>query len=130
MPAAKNIAAISRNQVRKLTGTHYVNPGHFKSLEEARSPSGEFIAALTCAGVFGAASEVYTALALLERIEQGTVRIEDALAWADDRWTTTQAGGNPKSVEPGLTQAKLLAPHFEQLARTWFKQSPAPRAAA
>lgn len=120
--------------VHTATGEYPIYPGHpitvaWQIIKTFASPSEALTidttgglncpAAVSDNRISGAGGEVHRACELLRRAKNGA-SAEELMAWADEAWTSGQAGGHTKAVQPGLAQAEKLKPHFPGALAAWL----------
>lgn len=122
------------DSMQMITGEYPVYPGHplviaYQIMAVFPTPSSalqmDTSGGLNChkavsdQRISGGGGELNAACTLLAKAIGGTAA-DELIAWADERWVSSQAGGHAKSVAPGLSQAEKLKPQFPQKLQHWM----------
>ncbi len=123
--------------VMAKTGEWPVYPGHplviaweilsvFESPEDALAvkqvQGHRYLTAVSDNRISGGGGEVRAACDLLQRALKGE-SAEALMAWADQRWLESSAGGHHNAVEPGLAQAAKLKADFPAKLAAWLARA-------
>ena len=135
-------SSASWQRERELLGASAVYPGHpvtlallithaYPDLASADAVTEHgWAAAVGSSEIPGGGGEVNVALALLRKVAAG-LPVEEAIAWGDERWTASAAGGHHDRVAPGQAQADAAKALLIERLATWpLTLPPAPAVAA
>ena len=116
---------------KRLLGRTTIYPGHpvvmallithlFDDLASAATPTEHgWSAAVGSSDIPGGGGEVASGLNLLIKVAAGECSLDEAIAWGDERWALSKAGGHADRVEPGQCQAELAKPLLRTRLQTW-----------